>query len=59
MKPPHYDDDGDVIQWLRSPIPSNSLELFGSDAARAFVERQRHMTNVRERAAGALPVAGG
>jgi hypothetical protein len=52
VKPPHYDDDGDVIQWLRSPIPSNSLELFGSDAARAFVERQRHMTNVRERAAG-------
>jgi len=23
--PSHYDDDGYVIQWLRSPIPSNSL----------------------------------
>jgi hypothetical protein len=25
VKPSHYDDDGYVIQWLRSPIPSNSL----------------------------------
>lgn len=25
IKPSHYDDDGYVIQWLRSPIPSNSL----------------------------------
>lgn len=25
IKPSHYDDDGYVIQWLRAPIPSNSL----------------------------------
>ena len=25
IKPSHYDDDGYVIQWLRSLIPSNSL----------------------------------
>ena len=30
VKPSHYDDDGYVIQWFRSPIPSNSLaSLFG------------------------------
>ena len=30
VKPSHYDDDGYVIQWLRSPIPSNSLAaLYG------------------------------
>ena len=23
IKPSHYDDDGYVIQWLRSPIPAN------------------------------------
>jgi hypothetical protein len=25
IKPSHYDDDGYVIQWVRSFIPSNSL----------------------------------
>lgn len=25
VKPSHYDDDGYVVQWLRSAIPSNSL----------------------------------
>src|ERR1700743_3553909 len=25
VKPSHYDDDGYVIQWYRSAIPSNSL----------------------------------
>ncbi|MEE8187871.1 MAG: radical SAM protein [Kiloniellales bacterium] len=25
IKPSHYDDDGYVIQWLRSTIPSNSM----------------------------------
>jgi radical SAM family protein len=30
LKPSHYDDDGYVIQWLRSSIPSNSLaSLYG------------------------------
>jgi Radical SAM superfamily len=27
IKPSHYDDDGYVIQWYRSSIPSNSLAL--------------------------------
>jgi len=30
VKPSHYDENGYVIQWVRSPIPSNSLaSLFG------------------------------
>jgi hypothetical protein len=30
VKPSHYDDDGYVIQWFRSPIPANSLAcLYG------------------------------
>ena len=30
IKPSHYDDDGYVIQWLRSSVPSNSLAcLYG------------------------------
>ena len=30
IKPSHYDDDGYVIQWLRSAIPSNTLAaLYG------------------------------
>jgi radical SAM superfamily enzyme YgiQ (UPF0313 family) len=30
VKPSHYDDNGYVIQWLRSPVPSNSLAaLYG------------------------------
>jgi len=40
VKPSHYDDDGYVIQWVRSPIPSNSLaSLYGlaKDCAERFV----------------------
>ena len=40
IKPSHYDDDGYVIQWFRSAIPSNSLAaLYGlmQDAADAEV----------------------
>ena len=30
IKPSHYDDDGYVIEWLRSAIPSNTLAaLYG------------------------------
>jgi hypothetical protein len=25
IKPSHYDDDGYVIRWYRSPMPANSL----------------------------------
>ena len=39
IKPSHYDDDGYVIQWLRSPIPSTTLaNLFG--LARDCAERR-------------------
>src|SRR5271167_378243 len=27
VKPSHYDDDGYIIQWLRSAIPSNTLAV--------------------------------
>src|SRR5579871_555073 len=27
LKPSHYDDDGYIIQWWRSAIPSNSLAV--------------------------------
>ncbi len=39
VKPSHYDDDGYVIQWFRSAIPSNSLAaLYG--LARDCAQRQ-------------------
>src|SRR5262245_13393471 len=40
VKPSHYDEEGYVIQWLRSPIPSNSLaSLYGlaNDCAQRHV----------------------
>ena len=40
IKPSHYDDDGYVIQWMRSGIPSNSLAslyALAADAARRQV----------------------
>ena len=27
IKPSHYDDDGYVIQWVRSFVPSNTLSV--------------------------------
>src|SRR6201996_8550261 len=27
VKPSHYDDDGYVIQWFRSAVPSNTLAV--------------------------------
>src|SRR4051812_13375003 len=35
IKPSHYDDDGYVIQWLRSSIPANSLACVYTLAADA------------------------
>ncbi|MFL9825222.1 B12-binding domain-containing radical SAM protein [Rhodoplanes sp. SY1] len=35
IKPSHYDDDGYVIQWLRSSIPANSLACVHALAADA------------------------
>jgi hypothetical protein len=40
IKPSHYDDDGYVVQWLRSSIPSNSLAVMytlSADAAQREV----------------------
>jgi radical SAM superfamily enzyme YgiQ (UPF0313 family) len=39
IKPSHYDDDGYVVQWLRSSIPSNTLAVMYTLAADA-AERQ-------------------
>src|SRR6185295_17056362 len=40
VKPSHYDDDGYVIQWYRSAIPSNSLAvLYG--LAKVCAEEKR------------------
>ena len=39
IKPSHYHDDGYVIQWFRSAIPSNSLAVL-YDLARECVEQQ-------------------
>ena len=35
IKPSHYDDDGYVVQWFRSSIPSNSLAMVYALAAEA------------------------
>jgi hypothetical protein len=46
IKPSHYDDDGYVIQWLRSAIPSNSLAcLYG--LAKQCVDEQLLPKNTR------------
>src|SRR5262249_50139413 len=39
IKPSHYDDDGYVIQWARSSIPSNTLAALNG-LARDCVERE-------------------
>jgi len=39
IKPSHYDDDGYVIQWVRSAIPSNSLASLYALAAKCAENR--------------------
>src|SRR5437870_6824666 len=39
IKPSHYDDDGYVIQWLRSAIPSNSLAVLYGLALESAAQR--------------------
>lgn len=39
IKPSHYDDDGYVIQWFRSAIPSNSLAVLYGLALECAAER--------------------
>lgn len=39
IKPSHYDDDGYVIQWFRSAIPSNSLAVLYGLALECAAEK--------------------
>jgi len=39
VKPSHYDDDGYVIQWFRSAIPSNSLAVLYGLAQQCLAEK--------------------
>ena len=39
VKPSHYDDDGYVVQWRRSAIPSNSLACVYALATRSEERR--------------------
>ncbi len=39
IKPSHYDDDGYVVQWVRSTMPSNSLAAIYS-LAKGAAERK-------------------
>ena len=39
IKPSHYDNDGYVVQWIRSTMPSNSLAAVYS-LARGAADRQ-------------------
>ena len=52
LKPSHYDDDGYVIQWWRSIVPSNSLAAISM--AWRWTARQRQVLggDVRDRVIG-------
>ncbi len=39
IKPSHYDDDGYIIQWLRSAIPSNTLAVMNGLALECKQQR--------------------
>ena len=39
IKPSHYDDDGYVIQWLRSDLPSNTMAVLNGIAADCIKRR--------------------
>ena len=73
IKPSHYDDDGYVIQWVRSAIPSNTLavlhglavdcgerRVLGEDVTIDIVAIDETNTRVRpDRVAKAIAAAGG
>jgi len=73
IKPSHYDDDGYVIQWVRSAIPSNTLavlhglaldcgerRVLGDDVAIDIVAIDETNTRVRpDRIAKEIAAAGG
>lgn len=72
VKPSHYDDDGYVIQWFRSAIPSNSLAalyglaldcrdraIFGDDVEFDIHPFDETNTRIRpEKLAGMIEAAG-
>src|SRR5258708_28131076 len=62
IKPSHYDDDGYVIQWFRSAIPSNSLavvnglaldckqrRVLGDDVEIAITSMDEDNTRIRQK----------
>ena len=73
IKPSHYDDDGYVIQWLRSAIPSNTLaalyglaedcrdrRVLGEDTDIEIIALDETNTRIRpERIARAIAACGG
>ncbi len=73
LKPSHYDDDGYVIQWVRSAIPSNTLaalyglavdcrdrQVLGPDVTIDIHEADETNTRIRpERISAAIAAAGG
>jgi Radical SAM superfamily len=73
IKPSHYDDDGYVIQWVRSAIPSNSLavlyglarecgsrNVLGSGVEIEVIALDETNTRIRpDRIARAIRLAGG
>ena len=72
IKPSHYDDDGYVIQWLRSAIPSNTLaalhglagdcaqrKVLGENVAIEIIGLDETNTRIRpEKIAAAIHAAG-
>ncbi|GAC1485220.1 MAG: hypothetical protein NVS2B11_11010 [Acetobacteraceae bacterium] len=73
IKPSHYDDEGYVIQWFRSAIPSNTLaalyglavdcrnrQVLGADTAIDIFEADETNTRIRtDRIAAGIRAAGG
>ena len=73
LKPSHYDDQGYVIQWYRSAIPSNTLaalyglaldcrerQVLGADTGLDIFEADETNTRIRpDRIARAIKQAGG
>src|SRR5271157_2281320 len=49
VKPSHYDDDGYVIQWMKSALPSNSLACLYGIAKHAMETGALDETNTRVR----------
>src|SRR5215217_4403547 len=63
VKPSHYDDDGYVIQWARSFIPSNSLACLHSLAhaagqRRALGDHVDVVVNAYDESNTVIPVRG-